>query len=251
MTIITITSADVGTTVAQNGVMSRIIFVTSSREVFSNFTLVDDAPPFDVVPRQLFNTDLLCALTNSNGTQQFPAGCQLDTPVAFGNLTVAACPKGAVFTIDCTGALAQAVASATAFDRLIASTTHGEALRAAAQRRDDDAIIAAERLRTQPPPVAHVPPPPPPPPRPEWMNAADVSEAAAARAKATGPTIIGPSLEQIKLGLFIGGGQRAAEEAAGAAANAELDARVAAITAAREKAQAEATALLREQGHLK
>jgi hypothetical protein len=80
MTTITIDDTKVGQTVAQNGTISRITFVTSSRvAVYSNLTLVDDAAPYAVVPKQLFNSDLLCALTNANGTLQFPAGCLLNT----------------------------------------------------------------------------------------------------------------------------------------------------------------------------
>jgi hypothetical protein len=169
MTTLTITSADVGTTIAQNGVMSRIVFVTSSREVFSNFTLVDDAPPYDIVPRQLFNSDLLCALTNSNGVLQFPAGVQLEGSVTFGNLTVAACPKNAVFEIDCTGAVAAAEI---------------EQQRQARQRKSDAEIIMAERIRAgigaRPPTSIElmraagiaVEEPPPAPPDPDLVAAA-------------------------------------------------------------------------------
>jgi hypothetical protein len=83
--------------------------------------------------------------------------------------------------------------------------------------------------RPHTPPVApEVKPPPPPPPRPEWMAEIDreamrqLEAAAIARARAKEPTIVGPSLEQIKFELFLAGAQRAAEAAAGEAANAAL-----------------------------
>jgi hypothetical protein len=186
----------VGITVAQNGVLSRIIFVTSSREVFSNFTIVDDAPPYDIVPKQLFNSDLLCALTNSNNMLQFPAGVQLDGNVAFGNLTIAACPKNAVFTLEATGALP--LSAVQTFQRI----------------RDERKAL--------PPPLP--PPPMPPhgywkpwepaletPPQPPKTLAFPEAEAmrlvedeARARQQAKGiPTIVGPSYEQRRFELSI------------------------------------------------
>jgi hypothetical protein len=228
--------------------MTRLTFVMSSRQVYSNLTLVDDAPPFDVVPKQIFNSDLLNFPTNSNGMLQFPGGCLLDTPVAYNNLTVDACPPNAKFFIECTGALAQSV---KAQDRFFAGTVFAEALKAQAQQRAEQAT-AAERIRAYvPAPVAPVEPPPPPPPRPQWMADADaaaarqVETAATTRAIGTGPTVVGPSLEAIKTELFIAGARQAAEAAAGERANAEMYERV----AARKAAQDHATALLK-QGHL-
>jgi hypothetical protein len=244
MTTVTITSADVGVTIAQNGVLSQIRFMISSREVFSNLALVDDAPPFDAVPRQLFNSDLLCFLTNRNGALQFPAGVLLDGKVAFGNLTVAACPRNAQFSIDCTGALAQRVADNMALARLTAGTVFSEQLKARAQQRLDEQVIANERIRTwSPPPTVAVQPPAPPLPRPIWMVEAD-REAEWLYAAQKDAAIKGPSLEQIKTETHIAARRRQAEAAANEEATAALYQRAETAKAALAKAQPEATVLL-------
>jgi hypothetical protein len=257
MTTIRIDDSMVGMTVAQNGVMTNLTFVTSSRQIFANLTLVDDSAPHDVVPWQLFNSDLLCSPTNANGALQVPAGVMLDGSVNFGNLTVAACPAGAVFSITCTGALAQPIPAATAIDRLIASTVHAEAFRAALKRGAEEQIIAAERARTwsPPPPPQGVEQPPPPPPDPAVADAnararAQIEAAALARVKAVGPTVFGPSQDAIRDEWLIWTHSQRALAVAGAAANAVTEARVASMKAARAAEQARATELLKQQGHL-
>jgi hypothetical protein len=169
----------IGQTIALNGALSAIRFLVADRNRFRNVTIVDDAFPFDVVPKQIFNNDLLDAATNRNGTLQSPYGVLLMGGVAFGNLTIAACPPDAVFECDATRALAaadiEAVSARKALDRFAAGTVHAETLKAQAQQRQDDTLIRAEFIRTGrglPPPPAFVePPPPPPPPDPELIAA--------------------------------------------------------------------------------
>jgi hypothetical protein len=102
MTTITITSALVGKTVAQNGVLSAIRYLVAGGEMHQKFTLVDDAAPYDAVPRQIYNSDLLNAGTNQNGTLQSPVGVLFeDASINFGNLTVAACPANGGARVRC------------------------------------------------------------------------------------------------------------------------------------------------------
>jgi hypothetical protein len=265
MTTIRITSADVGVTIAQNGVLSGLRFLVADRGQYAHFTIVDDAPPFDAVPRQIFNSDMLDMPTNKNGALQSPYGaCIYNASIAFGNLTVLACQPDAVFEVDTTGALTLAeieagrVSPDKGLNRYLAGTVFAQALQAEVQRRRDEAVIAAERVRAwSPPPQVYVVPPPPPPPRPVWMIEADnqaewlVAKDVAARCAAKGqPTIVGPSLEAIKFELFSAGHRLAVEAEAGAVANEVLQQRVRARAAELAKSQAEATSLLREQGLL-
>jgi hypothetical protein len=106
MTTIAIDDTMVGVTVAQNGILSAIRYLVAGGEMYAKFTIVDDASPYDTVPKQLFNSDLLDASTNLNGTLKSPFGVLLQNGnQAFGNLTIAACPKNATFELDATGAL--------------------------------------------------------------------------------------------------------------------------------------------------
>jgi hypothetical protein len=190
MTTVTITSADVGITIARAGVLSALRYLVAGRGMFEWFTLVDDAPPFDVVPRQLFNSDMLTCVTNGNGTLRSPYVCFEDASISFNNLTVAACPPSGVLEVDCTGVLPLAALSL--------------------QR-----AVRAERARMPPPPL-----PPTPPPRNGYWEAwrpalstpareqvRDPAREAAARIRtaelearrtAIGPIVVGPSLVEIE-----------------------------------------------------
>jgi hypothetical protein len=104
--------------------------------------------------------------------------------------------------------------------------------------------------------VAKVEPPPPPLPPPKWFIDVNVEAtrgveaAAAARAKAVGPTVFGPPLHAIKTELLISvqhqHAERAKIEEAAATYYQQAEARKAALAAE----QAAATALLKEQGLL-
>jgi hypothetical protein len=253
MTTITITAADIGMTVAQNGVLSTLRYLVADRGMFQIFRLVDDAAPFHTVPRQLFNSDMLTQETNNNGALQSPYGvCFEDATIAFGNLTIAACPTDAVFSVDCTGALAAPIPAVSA--------PHDAYVAHLAEQRLNLTALHAERVRTgynaRPPTslelmaaaaITVTPPPPPPPPDPMLVA---VEQEAQTRwgehrewlAKHGGA--VGPSLEQIRTELLVAAQHRRAEEAAAAAANAAADQRAEEIRAARAAAQAEATALL-------
>jgi hypothetical protein len=216
--------------------LSALRYLVSGGQMYEKVIIVDDSPPYDVVPKQIYCSDCLDQGTNRNGLFQSPLGVLFQgQSIAFGNLTVKSCPTNSKFEIDATGALPWAQVEA--------------------QR------TARAKAAALPPPPPYVPPPapkvepqPPPPPRPEWMVEVDaeaarqVAEATAARAHAKGPTICGPPLDAIRDDLFIAAGQRQAEVEAQQQANADMFAKAAAITAARDAAQAHATRLLRNRG---
>jgi hypothetical protein len=233
MTTITITAADVGVTVARNGTLSGLRYLVADRGMYGHFTLVDDGAPFDAVPRQIFNSDMLDMCTNANGVLQSPFGvCIQEASISFGNLTVAACPHDAVFEVDCTGALPLAE------------------IEEARKARDKAAELPPS---PGPAPPRYVPPKdykekPPPPPDPELVAA---NEEALRRWEAGKNAVIrGPSLEQIRTELLLAVQSRRAEAAAAEEAAATFYAAADARKAARAKAQAEATKLLKEQGLL-
>jgi hypothetical protein len=215
MTTITITSANVGQTLAQNGVLSALRFKVPTRAFARNFCLVDDAPPNDASPRQLFSSDMLAQPPNNNGALQSPYGnCFQDASIAFGNLTVQACPEGAVFEVDATGALRSAVT-------VVPSYPH-EHLKLEMQRRinAEIACVAEARARRNAVPPTSVeltphalPPSPLAPPDPSIINAnklADeqiVAERAARVAKRE--TIVGNSHDQIASEALIAARRRA------------------------------------------
>jgi hypothetical protein len=247
VTTITITAASVGLTVAQNGALSALRCRIADREPYRVFTLVDDAPPHDAVPWQLFNSDMLGFRTNDDGAVPDPYGCLFfDQAIAFSNLTVAACPKDSVFEADCTGALATPIPAVMSWSH----TAHGERLKAEAQRREDEAIVRDEAIRTgRPlgPPPAYVPPAdyvedPGPGPDPETL--AINEEAQRIWAAQQGALIRGRSLAEIRTELEIAAQRR--KQAAALAAE-QYEAQTAAanrIAAERAEAQAQATRLL-------
>jgi hypothetical protein len=176
MTTITVTAADIGITIARNGVISALRFLVADRNMYQLFTLIDDAPPY-VLPKQLFNCDMLTFATSRNVFK--------DTSISFGNLTVAACPASSKFEVDCTGTVLAADI--------------------AAQRR---ALI--ERAKMPPPPKPTPPtytPPknykekPPPPPDPDLVAANE--EAQRIWALGRDNMIRGRSLEEIRTELLI------------------------------------------------
>jgi hypothetical protein len=238
MTTLTVTGAQVGVTIARNGVISALRYLVADRGEYQRFSLVDDAPPFDTVPRQIYSSDCLDQGTNRNGFFQSPYGVLFeDQSIAFGNLTVLNCPPNSVFEVDTTGALTLAE------------------------------IEEARRLRDQRNAFPLAPLPPPPPENgyldPKVggpgsgvtlkLSPAQIEEerrrGEAWLARRDGIGVRGPSFEQLETERLIAERRRAAEEAAGAAANAEMYARVAAKKAALEKSQAEATALLAKARH--
>jgi hypothetical protein len=208
MTTVTITHADVGMTVAQNGVLSALRYLVADRATYQVFRLVDDAPPHDVVPKSLFCSDMLTQATNNNGALQSPFGvCIQNATIAFGNLTVAACPTDSVFAVDCTGALAAPIPAAS-----VPHSGHVAHLarQQAALVQAHAARVAADRDKTPPTSLELTPnaakPEPPPPPDPELVAAEQranelVAAERAARAAAKGPTIVGPPLEQVRTEL--------------------------------------------------
>jgi hypothetical protein len=232
MTTITVTDADQGITIAQNGTLSAIRYLVSGGEMYAKFIIADDSSSY-VVPKQIYCSDCLDRGTNRNGFFQSPYGVLFeDQSIAFGNLTVLNCPRNSKFEIDCTGALPLA------------------------------AIEEARRLRDQ---RAAFPPPPPPPPEPEngyWSSQwcgpgsgvtptltpqqieAEARIVEAWRRRRDSQGVRGPSPEERETERLISERRRAAEERAGVEANAATEAKAEAITAARAKGQAEATALL-------
>jgi hypothetical protein len=243
MTTIRIDDTMVGLTVAQRGASTALRFLVSGGDMFANFTLVDDAPPFDVSPKQIFNCDMLGFATNQNGMLPSPFVIFEDQSIGFGNLTIAAIPKNSVFEIDASGALATPVRLPPVYA--------SEALRAAAQQRLDDAIITAERIRTwRPTPSVVMPEPPPPPlPDPELTKATAIAgeRAAAARIardRASGPVVIGPSQAEIETALTIAVRRSQAANAASLAASDAMMAIAAQRTAQRHREQLEALSLL-------
>jgi hypothetical protein len=226
MTTIRITAADVGLTLARDGVWSEFRFLVADRNMFRNITIVDDAPPFDVVPEQLFNCDMLSFATNKNGALPSPFVVFEDASIAFGNLTIAACPADAVFEVDCTGALTWAEIE--------------EARR-----------LRAERAKLPPPlpqaPPTYTPPEnyvevPPPPPDPEIVAAHE--EARRQWEAQKNWAVRGKSLAEIETALLIAVRRQQEERRAGEIANALLQEKL----MARAAAQAEATRLLQEAG---
>jgi hypothetical protein len=254
MTTITITAADVGMTVAQNGVMSALRFLVADRAMYQHFIIVDDAVPYDAVPHQLFNSDMLTQGTNRNGFFGSPIGvCFEEASISFGNLTVAACPKDAVFEVDCTGALATPVRVTPPPADVYAAHL--------AQQRAELTALHAERVRTgynaRPPTSLELTPhaakaEPPKLPDPAMVAADEeglrLFEAAqAARAQARGPTVVGQSLAEIQGNLRIAAWEAQAEKAKAEAENAATLAMANRITEQRAAAQAGATRLLKEQ----
>jgi hypothetical protein len=232
MTTITITAADVGITVAQNGILSAIRFLAADRAMYQKFTLVDDSlvVQWNGVARQIYNSDMLDLATNRNGALQPPYGSAMVGTVAFGNLTVAACPPNSKFEVDATGALPLAQ------------------IEEARRLRDERNKLPPARPYV-PSPVVEVAPPPPPPVDPLAANALAeatrrVDAAAAARAVATEPTIIGPSVEEIKTQLLV---FLQCQRAKAAAADADAAVYYAARDAAIAEARAEGIELLKTQ----
>jgi hypothetical protein len=218
--------------------------------------LVDDATPYDVVPKSLFCSDMLDMCTNQNGALQSPFGvCIQNATIAFGNLTVAACPTDSVFEVDCTGALAAPIPAASA--------PHSEYVAHLAQQRADAQILHAERVRAGrdalPPTSLELTPnaakPEPPKPPDPAMVAADEEglrqhqAAVAARARAKGPTIIGQPLAEIQDNLRIAARKAQAEKARIEAENAAMQAVADRISEQRATAQRQAAALLKAAGH--
>jgi hypothetical protein len=206
MTTITITSATTGLAIAQNGVLSVLRYKVASRQG-GNFCLVDDAPPYDAVPRQIFNSDMLTQPTDDSGVLLAPYGvCFEDASIAFGNLTVAACPANATFTVDCTGALTTPVTVVHAYPSEAAKF---ESDRLSQLALDHARRVVADRDKKPPTSIELMqaagqkvePPPPPPPPDPliaEANRRADEAvEAQRAQRIASRETTVGPSRDQI------------------------------------------------------
>jgi hypothetical protein len=191
------------------------------------------------------------------------AGAYGGGPITFnapvGALYVRGVPTGATWTI-----VTEAAPAGTVFPDWSVSSVFDEDPAVAAQRQRDHAILMAERIRTTPPPptsvelmqaagIPVVPPLDPPPPDPLLVEARrktheQVAAERAARASAKGPTICGRSQAEIETELLFAAQRRLADEAAGAAANAEMYQRAKTVTPSRAAAQAEATALL-EKAH--
>jgi hypothetical protein len=214
-------------TIARNGALSALRFLVADRGMYQPFTLVDDAPPY-VVPEQLFNCDMLSFATNKGGALRSPFVVFEDQSIAFGNLTVAACPAGSKFEVDCTGALTWAE------------------IEEARKTRD-------ERAKLPPPlppaPRTYVPPAnyvevPPPQPDPEIVAAYEEARRQWEAQKNWG--VRGKSLAEIETGLIIAVRRQQEERRASEAAYAVLMEKA----LARDAAQAEATRLLKEQGLL-
>jgi hypothetical protein len=246
---LTITSASVGYTVAQNGTLSALRFLVADRGMYRVFTLVDDAPPY-ISPKQIFNSAMLGFATNQNGALASPFVIFEGQSIAFGNLTVLACPQDSKFEVDTTGALAAPIPAEPNWRH----TVFGERLAADAERRRDEQIVAAERARTWTPPL----PPPaieqPPFAPPDAFEAAalrDAREAVAAeaemRAKASGPTLRGLSLAERELEALIFARTRRAERRASEAHIAEFEAKAAERRRMETERQMQATALLKGQ----
>jgi hypothetical protein len=207
--------------------------------------------------RQIFN---LNTFTNSSfapvGSQP-PAGQAINfgSGLPVGALIVRACPVGAVWT-----AVTQAAPTGIGFPDWSRSSVFDAYFAAEGERARGEEIIRAERIRTARPPPGSIelmraagvevsPPPDPPPPDPLLVEASRkaaeiVAMETAARAMTQGPVVIGRSRAEIETELLLVAGCQRAEMTAGAASNEMAHARAKAITEAKARDQAEATALL-------
>jgi hypothetical protein len=93
MTTLTVTNADVGTTVARSGALSSVKFLIAGEQ--GVFCLIDDAyaiahpSGLGAVPKQIFLSDCLGQSTNRNNILQAPYGILLsNVTIPFDNLTV-------------------------------------------------------------------------------------------------------------------------------------------------------------------
>jgi hypothetical protein len=206
---IVITAADVGTTIAIGpAAMTELRFLLSGVAMFERFVLVDDAPPWDVVPKQLFASDLLDAYTNKNNFLQSPYGVLMRGNFGFGRLFAASVPTNSKFEVDVTsGAL-----SAVEIEEQRRLRDERRRLPAAVTTPDPPgSILLMNRLG-----IVVLPEPPPPGPDPELVVASRraaemVAAERAARASATGPMIVGPCQAEIEFGLVLAVRQQQAE----------------------------------------
>jgi hypothetical protein len=191
MTTITIDDTMIGLTIARAGATSKLAITSAGNGVGGasfnqTLTLVDDAPPFDTVPKTLFNSDMLAQAVGGDTR----GVCFQNQSIAFGNLTIKSVPSNAVFSIEATGAVA--------LDELEAQ--RAELARRTAMPRALPYVPARTSTELTP----HAAPAAPLVPPNKALIAADAEGARiiaaehAARATAKGPTIVGEPLMAVQ-----------------------------------------------------